>query len=342
MGFISGERIGNYRIESELGPTGWGHLLHGQHLVLPRRAIIKIVQTAFETDARLVVRTLREAYIMEAIVHPGVPIVYEAGLLEDRWPWFAFETTSGPTLDALLASGSIPVIEVAALVRDIADILEQAHRRGVIHRALRPNGIVITAARRFPLCIPDWSEAIVHDASNHVRPAVSEASRSYVAPELLRVEPAGARTIIDGRADVFALGVIAHRALTGCLPIARGLGAEPYAPSHERRPDAPRELTELIDSMLAFERLDRPTSSEVRADVDSLFATASQLQVPNEQIPETPFAVAGSPVPPMSPDELVALAQRQRVRRPRWTPEIRYVETTDIPDGETIVDDIME
>jgi serine/threonine protein kinase len=146
VGFTSGERIGNYRIESELGPTGWGHLLHAQHLVLPRRAIIKIVQTAFETDARLVVRTLREAYIMEAIAHPGVPIVYEAGLLEDRWPWFAFETTSGPTLDALLVSGSIPVIEVAALVRDISDILEQAHRRGVIHRALRPNGIVITAA----------------------------------------------------------------------------------------------------------------------------------------------------------------------------------------------------
>jgi serine/threonine protein kinase len=171
---------------------------------------------------------------------------------------------------------------------------------------------------------------------------VSEASRSYIAPELLRVEAAGSRNVIDGRTDVFALGVIAHRALTGCLPIARGLGAEPYAPSHERRPDAPRELTALIDSMLAFERLDRPTSSEVRTDVDSLFATESPLQVPVEQTREAPLAATGLPVPPMSPDELVALAQRQRVRRPRWTPEIRYVETTDIPDGETIVDDVME
>jgi serine/threonine protein kinase len=342
VGFISGARIGNYRIESELGLTGWGHLLQAQHLVLPRRAIIKIVQSAFATEPRLVVRTLREACILEAIAHPGVPVVYEAGLLEDRWPWFAFEANSGPTLDAVLVSGPLPVVEVAALVRDISDILEHAHHRGVIHRGLRPNRIVITAARRYPLCIPDWSEAIVHDATSHGRPEVSEASRSYVAPELLRHETGDARNRVDGRADVFALGVIAHRALTGGLPFARGLGAQPYAPSHERCTAAPRGLTALIDSMLAFERRDRPSASEVRADIDSLFATASELQLPEGATGKAPRAAPGLPAPQLSPDELVTLAERQRFRRPRWTPEVRYVETTDVADDEFTGDDVLE
>jgi eukaryotic-like serine/threonine-protein kinase len=320
-----GDRIGNYRIECELGPTGAWLLFQAQHLVLPRRAVIKVIQAGFASNQLLVVQTLREACILEAIAHPGVPIVYETGRLPDRRPWFAFEANSGPTLDALLASGPLSVIEVAALVRDLADILEHAHYRGVIHRGLRPNRVVITAARRYPLYIPDWSEAIVHDATGDVRYTVLEGSRSYVAPELLR-HGVGAQGAIDDRVDVFALGVIAHRALTGGLPVARGLGAEPFAPSHERRPDAPRALTALIDSMLAFDRLDRPGAADVRAGVEWLFATTSQLQGASAPARETRQPVV--PVP-MSPDELVAQSQRLRFRRPRWTPEVRYVETTE-------------
>jgi serine/threonine protein kinase len=339
---IPGERIGNYRIERELGPSGAGLLLQAQHLVLPRRAIIKVVQTTFASDQQLVVQTLREASILELIAHPGVPIIYEAGLLPDRRPWFAFEANNGSTLDTLLASGALPVIDVAALLRDIADILEHAHQHGVIHRGLRPNRVVVTATRRYPLYIPDWSEAIVHDATTTVRQVVSEAARSYVAPELLRLGANGSYTGIDGRADVFALGVIAHRALTGGLPVAHGLGAQPYASSHERCPDAPKELTALIDSMLGFEPLDRPSAFEVRSCVDWLFATASQLQVagaPTREVPQRPVV----PVGPMSPEDLVDLAQRQRFRRPRWTPEIRYFEPGDADEEVEITEaDTME
>src|ERR1043165_2816570 len=164
-GFSPDERIGNYRVEHELGPTGSGLLLQARHQVLPRRAIIKVVHAAFAGVSPYVVQTLREACILEAISHPGVPIVYESGLLPDRRPWFAFERIGGPTLEELLAPGALAPVEVAALIRDLADILEHAHRRGVIHRGLRPDRIVITSDRRFPLCIPDWSESIAHDAS---------------------------------------------------------------------------------------------------------------------------------------------------------------------------------
>jgi len=276
--FSPGDRIGNYRIDCALGRAGSGLLLQAQHLVLPRRAILKIVHTAFATVQAYVVQTLREACILEAIAHPGIPIVYEAGLMEDRRPWLAFEASTGPTLDDLLASGALPLIEVAALLRDVAGILEHTHHRGVIHRGLRPDRIMITPARRYPLCIPDWSEALVHDATIPVRQVVPEGSRSYVAPELLRERAGGPLGLIDGGVDVFALGVIAYRALTGGLPIAPGLGSEPFLPSHERRPDAPRDLAAIIDSMRSFDPRGRPSAAEVRASVDWLFATDSLLQ----------------------------------------------------------------
>jgi serine/threonine protein kinase len=324
---IPGERIGNYRIECTLRTTDSALFYEAQHLVVPRRAIVKVIRTGLATDEALVVQTLREASILESIAHPGVPIVYEAGCLRDHEPWFAFEANSGPTLDALLASSPLPLVAVAALLRDIADILEHAHERGVIHRRLRPNQIVISTAGRYPLCIPDWSDAIVHDAATHAPLQISDASRSYVAPELLRHHSDSVPGRIDGRVDIFSLGVIAHRALTGGLPFAPGFGAEPYAPSHERRPDAPRALTALLDSMLAYRQTDRPTAAHVRGSVDLLFTTASEQQLPIAFAVETPPT---APTSPASPEALVALAERQYVRRPRWTPEVRYAEAIDV------------
>jgi hypothetical protein len=81
--------------------------------------------------------------------------------------------------------------------------------------------------------------------------------------------------------------------------------------------------------MLAFDGQDRPSAAEVRAGVEWLLATTSQLQGPGARTHEAPAA-------PMSPDELVVLSQRQRFRRPRWTPEVRYGETTEVTEDEII------
>jgi serine/threonine protein kinase len=333
-----GDRIGNYRIECELGLSGSGLLLAAQHVVLPRRAILKVVHTAFATVQSYIVQALREACILEAIAHPGIPILYEAGLLEDRRPWLAFEASTGPTLDDLLASGAFPLIEVAALLRDVAGILEHTHHRGVIHRGLRPDRIVITPDRRYPLCIPDWSEALVHDTTTPVRQIVPEGSRSYVAPELLREHAGGPPGLVDGGVDVFALGVIAHRALTGSLPIAPGLGSEPFAPSIERRPDAPHDLAALIDSMLAFDPCERPSAFEVRSRVDWLFATDSQLHALAAATSDA--AAESPPTPPSSKDEIVLLTQ-QRLRQPRWTPRVHDAEPSEFDDDTSAQDEFM-
>jgi serine/threonine-protein kinase len=325
VGFSPDDRIGNYRVERELGPTGSGLLVQARHQVLPRRAIIKVVHAAFAAVPPFVVQTLREACILEAIGHPGVPIVYESGLLRDRRPWFAFELIHGPTLEDVLATGAMPIIEVAGLLRDLAEILEHAHRRGVIHRGLRPDRIVVTNDRRFPLCIPDWSEAIAHDASACVPPP--DGCHGYVAPELTHQDAGGAERV-DDRADMFALGAIAYRALTGALPFEPGAG---HVAVHRRRPGTPRELATIIESLLSFDRFDRPSASEVRADVDWLFSTLPELQqraAAADCSATDNVEVRHHEV--MDSKEHVVLLEQPRMRRPRWTPNVHYVETTEV------------
>src|SRR3954468_560006 len=332
VGFGADDRIGNYRVEHELGPTGSGVLLQARHQVLPRRAIIKVVHAAFAGESPYLVQTLREACILEAISHPGVPIVYESGLLPERRPWFAFELIHGPTLEDLLVPRALPVAEVARVMRDLADILEHAHRRGVIHRGLRPDRIVMTRQRRFPVCIPDWSEAIAHDASASVPPL--DGSRAYVAPELAHQDAGGAERV-DDRADMFALGAIAYRALTGTVPFNPSAANVPYLAARTRRPDTPRELAAIIDSLLSIDRFDRPSASEVRADLEWLLGTLPDLQqhaAPTAPRVDEDCEAEGTPLPTTAarggPADIAH--GPPRVRRPRWTPTVHYVESTDV------------
>ncbi|HEY0190202.1 MAG TPA: hypothetical protein VGC42_03720, partial [Kofleriaceae bacterium] len=208
------------------------------------------------------------------------------------------------------------------LIRELADLLDHAHRRGVIHRGLRPDRIVMTPDRRFPLCIPDWSEAIAHDATSHLPAAPSETGQPYVAPEMLGAEPGVEQ--VDDRVDMFALGVIGHRALTGILP----LEADPdrdglYVRTAQRRPDAPVELYTILDSLLSFDRFDRPSASEVRSDVDWLLATISQVQ--RHAAVSNDFKRGNMGFDPRTPGERVQIDQ-PRLRRPRWTPHIQPLE----------------
>ena len=308
---------------------------------MPRRANIKVVYAAFAGESPYLVQTLREACILEAISHPGVPIVYESGLLPDRRPWFAFELIHGPTLDDLLVPRALPIREVARVMRDLADILEHAHRRGVIHRGLRPDRIVMTTQRRFPLCIPDWSEAIAHDASASVPPP--DGSRAYVAPELVHQDAGGAERV-DDRADMFALGAIAYRALTGTLPFNPVATNVPYLAARTRRPDTPRELATIIDSLLSVDRFDRPSAAEVRTELDWLLVNLPELQqhaAPREPKPEPESEseddVEAEGTPTIAPRASADVSRgAPRVRRPRWTPTVQYVESTDV---DIIIDD---
>jgi len=289
------QRLGNYRLERVVSSDAVATIYHAVHTLLPRRAVIKVVDAA---------SMLREAIILEALHHPGIVKVYESGLVttplgDAKQAWFARELADGPSLASQLAPGSLDRVDVARLLRDLAEVMEHAHRRGVIHAGLRPSRIVMCAAkhRGFPLCITDWSDARAHDATTSSFTPSHDAWH-YASPEL------ACGDAIDDRVDVYAVGVIAYQLLTGTLPFAqRAVAAEggeaQHVPTEVHCPDVPRELTQLVDQMLAYEKWDRPSMAEVHTTLVELVELMAT---------------------PITPTRTVMPSLVQRIRKPRWTP----------------------
>lgn len=186
---------------------------------------------------------LRAQLLVQSLRHPGIARIVERGMLPDRRPWIATEVPSGLGLYDLVSRRAMSPAELAALVRNVADVLAYAHSLDVVHRALTFRAIVLaTGPRSFPVAIADWG-----------RPP--ENLGVFAAPELWT------DTLYGGRVDVYSLGVIAFRIATGRFPDEGGVSDVPGAP------DA---LAVLIARMLATDPNERPSAAEVRTRAGEL------------------------------------------------------------------------
>ena len=288
-----GSRLGDYLIDADL-PGAWNlEAYEATHVVLPRRAKLLLLDAALADHPPAAVQLMREACLLDAMAHPGVPRVFGCGVVGRR-PWIACELIEGTPLSDQLGPGrALPVHEVLALLRDVAEVLEHAHRRGVVHRNIRPEVVLRTRGRAFPICVTGWGDARIHDAQAE---------------------------LVDLRADVLALGAVAFTALTGARP-SDELSAV------ERCPGAPRDLTRLIDRMLAEEPEARPSCAEVRAiALDVLDRTEIEMPIEDDDLIEqvgvelVDISRVPPPVPTIPP-----------LRKPRWTPAHGHVITPPQP-----------
>ena len=217
------ERIGDYHVQREIRREDGATTYRAVHRVLPRHVALCVLAGGGKPIA---LRMLREACILEAMSHPGVPRVFECGVLGDRRPWVAMELIEGPTLGELCREGPLAIADLVVAIRTIAEVFAHAHARGVIHQQLGDQVVVRTPARHAPFTITGWGGVGTRDGTGGADPAH----------------------------DVHALGVLAFRALTGASHV-QGASARSQAPA------APVELAELVDDMLAPAR--RPTAADV-------------------------------------------------------------------------------
>ncbi|MEP6865567.1 MAG: protein kinase [Deltaproteobacteria bacterium] len=257
--FSEGARVGDYRIEHELRSEDTGLVYCGTHLVLPRRAAIKVMHPAQAYMRALAVQILREACVLEALSHPGVPRVYECGVLEDKRPWVALELITGDTVADLVVRQPLALADLVLMVKASADVLEHAHARGVVHNRLTDASIVRTPQRAVAFSVRGWGDVVAHDSN-------------------LAAEPSG---------DVHDLGLVAFRALTGSM-MREGDTVSAVAPS------VPVELAALVDDMVAREPTARPTAAEVRERAHALAATLA-LDTPRAITSDVPKHVEDSP-----------------------------------------------
>jgi serine/threonine protein kinase, bacterial len=337
--------VGSYRIVREIGRGGMGTVYEARHVVLPRRVAVKVMHGELRKHPGMATRVVQEAAILEEIRHPGVVRVFDCNLLADHRPWIAMELVEGETLaNRVLHEGSLAPYEVATLLAEVADVLAAVHARGVIHRDLKPDNLILTPTNRdFPLRVIDWGVARLGPIGRLTLDGLTPGTPIYMSPE-----QATGRNIA-APCDVYALGVIAYEALTGHPPfdgrtlaevVSMHLTSEP-APL-EAHCRAPAELCELVYRMLDKDLSLRPGAIEVRQIARSL---ALELSTAYES-----FQVIGAE-PPRLPKAAVRPARRHvalaverptedahvvdpdalefgvtemvpTIPKPRWTPQI--------------------
>lgn len=255
-----GSRIADYWLYEELPARGTEIAYRASHRMLPRRARLTILKPAFLGLRDAEVQLMREACVLEALQHPGVPRVFECGVF-DRRPWVASEHLVGTSIEQAAAERALPISDALAVVRDAAAVLAHAHQRGVAHREITPRSILRTPDRGFPVCITGWGDAANHDHDHDHAPHPSgdAGARFYRAPELAAAAARGDADRSDAAADVFALGAVMFEAATLVLP-------EPV----QKFPGVPDAFHQLLASMLASEPTDRPTAAAVHAEAARL------------------------------------------------------------------------
>jgi len=214
------ETLGDYAVDRELPASPGETCAEATHRVLPRRARLRIAQ---HRDAGI--RLMREACILEALRHSGVPRVFEIGVT-DGLPWIADELVLGTPLAA-----PIPVEQVVLVIRDACAILAHLHRRGVVHDGIWLDAFVRTDDRG--MCLTNWTRARLGE------------------PE-------------DGKADVHALGTAIYAALPGSAPLGVvELVDRMVAPDTARRPSAAEVAQEAARLAEVAGGFDDPEIEEV-------------------------------------------------------------------------------
>ncbi len=255
------ETLGRYEIERELGQGAMGTVYLGRDPKINRVVAIKAISLAREfEDADLdevKMRFFREAEMAGRLNHPGIVTVYDAG--EDRGlAYIAMEYLKGRHLSHFAeAAHLLPPVTVMGLIARLADALHYAHRQNVVHRDIKPANIMYDPDSD-ELKITDFGIARLTDTSR-TKTGIVLGTPSFMSPEQLEGRS------LDGRSDLFALGVSLYHLLAGQLPFRAGsmtqlmhkIASEPHAPLRSIRPELPDCVETILDRTLAKNPEDR-------------------------------------------------------------------------------------
>jgi serine/threonine protein kinase len=204
------ETVGRYKITAELGRGGMSTVYAGHDPISNRDVAIKILPRELLHDPMFRARFEREAQIIATLEHPAILPVYDYGEADGQ-PFFVMRLMTGGSLADRLSQGPIPLAEAARIISILAGALDQAHSRGIIHRDLKPGNILFDQ-HNDPF-LADFGIAKLSEAGATLTGNVIVGTPAYMSPEQGRGEKD-----LDGRSDVYSLGVILFEMLTGRVP----------------------------------------------------------------------------------------------------------------------------
>jgi serine/threonine protein kinase len=272
-----------YDILEELGRGGMAVVFRARERALERDVAIKVLPRALAHDAALVERFQREARIAAALEHPHIVPIHRVGRAGDTIFFVMKHVKGGSLADRLRDRHHLPAEEIQKVLVEVGGALAYAAERGVVHRDIKPENILFDESGR--ALVTDFGIARSTDATAMTRAGTSVGTPRYMSPEQARGKT------VDGRSDIYSLGVVAYECLTGRAPFE---GTDHYSLmyAHVSQPipapalDTPEERTVfgVMEKMLRKEPGDRPQSG---ADLEALLEGRAPNTPPPSRIRRT-------------------------------------------------------
>ncbi len=301
--------LSRYEVLEEIGRGNMGVVYKAKDPAIDRTVAVKIVRLGFSLDderrGAFIERFRREAQIAGRLTHPHIVAVHDVGVGDE--PFIVMEYFQGQSLSRLLGKRLFDLEETRLIVRQLASALGYAHRLGVVHRDVKPANVLYAPGPLIKLV--DFGIAKI-DAPELTATGEVIGTPTYMSPEIFSGDP------VDGRSDLFSLGVILYQLLTGLGPfeadavsrtIYRILHEEPKRPS-SIRPELPSDWDYVCNKLLAKDPAERYGSAErliedleslARGDLERTEQAVGDLPTTPLEIPRSarftravPFAIA--------------------------------------------------
>jgi eukaryotic-like serine/threonine-protein kinase len=256
--------LNRFLIERRIGSGGFGVVYEAWDGRLERTVAVKAIESRSEAGKRV----LREAQAAARLNHPGIVTLYEMGE-EDGNALLVTELVEGRTLARLSREGALSDREIGEIGADLCEALDHAHSRGVVHRDIKPQNVVVAPEGEFRAKLMDFGVARLSETAALTAPGDIVGTLAYMSPEQAEGEAAGPE------ADVYSLALTLYECWGGENPnrratpaaTARAIGGRPR-PLRRLRPDLPRELSDAIDAALQPRPARRPALEELGSAIE--------------------------------------------------------------------------
>jgi eukaryotic-like serine/threonine-protein kinase len=264
---VVGRMAGEYRLVKKLGEGGFGAVYEAEHPLLRRRAAVKVLHQVAGMDSDSVLRFISEAQAANHIRSRHIVDVFSFGKLPNGRHFYVMDLLDGEPLDRFLRrEKQCDLVTTLQLLRPIAEALDAAHAAEVVHRDLKPQNLFLAwepSGETVPKLLDFGMAKLLSESSVHTVSGVPIGTPLYMSPEQARGEK------VDGRSDVYALGVLCHEMLTGRVPFT---GESPLAVLVSHLTLAPPRLSEVLSTLPT--ELDEPVLQMLHKEAGGRPATA--------------------------------------------------------------------
>jgi serine/threonine protein kinase len=287
-----GQIVRNHRIGRRIGHGGMGEVYEAAHVSLQRRVAIKVLHPDWCKNPDLVKRFFNEALATNLIRHPAMVEIHDHGKFPDGMPFLIMEFLEGQSLRRY--RGTLSPIQVVRLAWQVASGLRAAHAKKIVHRDLKPDNIMVLRDDTVPggqrVKILDFGLAKLA-AEHQQEGAEAVKTRDGVAlgtPEYMAPEQWLGASKVDGKADVYSLGVVLYETIAGAPPFPSSEGSRlrslhlytPPPSLADKAPETPKELVKLIEDMLIKTASERPTMDVIEQRLEAMLRSLDRSDPP--------------------------------------------------------------